>query len=233
MKKNNVFFQPAETRQEIFIPAAEPFAPHQFQTAMVHLNHLPEPKVFVTPEAYADMTAIAMNSGRDEIGWLGTVTQLGHDYLIDKVFMVKQEVHTATSKIMEDGLGELFTELATTDFKSCEKMHFWGHVHPGNSTSPSGQDEEQMSLFAHNDFFVRGIFGRNCRAEFTVFDYKNQIRWNDVGWSIYAPAPSQGKIDFWKKEVEEKVSAIHFEFAGVGNFPHEQFSGFRKEGAYD
>jgi hypothetical protein len=187
---------------------ADPFCPHSFETRQVSLRHLAEPKIFITPEAYADMLAIAGNSGADEIGWLGTVTELGGGkYLIDGIFLPAQVVHEATCELTEDGIGELFTELAVSDFEACEKMQFWGHVHPGNSTTPSPQDEEQMDQFSHNDWFIRGIFGRHGRAEFTFFDYRNGVRWNDVPWTIHCPVSEKLRAK-WRAEVEAKVERI-------------------------
>lgn len=215
--------------------AAKPFRPHVFQTAQLLLRRLTEPKIFITPDAYADMLAIAENSGSDEIGWLGTVTELGGgQYLIDGVYMPAQSVHGATCELTEDGIGELFTELADTDFEACGRMLFWGHVHPGNSTSPSPQDEEQMDQFVHNDWFIRGIFGRHGRAEFTFFDYKNGVRWNDVVWAIHCPV-EEGRRNKWAAEVAAKVKKMApvIPFQGGADFsrPFEMGSN-RKTGVY-
>lgn len=184
--------------------AADPFRPHEFKTVQLLLKRFVEPKIFITPDAYADMLAIAENSGSDEVGWLGTVTELGCAYLIDGIFLPAQSVHGATCELTEDGIGELFTELATSDFAACERMLFWGHIHPGNGTSPSGQDETQMNQFAHNDWFIRGIFGRSGRAEFTFFDFKNGVRWNDVPWAVYCPVDEERR-ERWAAEVAAKV----------------------------
>lgn len=189
--------------------AADPFVPHSFQTAQLSLKRLIEPTILITPDAYADMLAIAENSGNNEVGWLGTVAALGGGkYLLDgNICIPEQEVHESTNELTEDGIGELFTELATTDFAACERMHFWGHVHPSNSTSPSPQDEGQMNLFAHNDWFIRGIFGRHGRAEFTFFDYENGVRWNDVVWAIHCPVSEERRAK-WAAEVAAKVKEI-------------------------
>jgi hypothetical protein len=191
--------------------AAEPFKPHGFQTKLAH--QFIEPKVCITPNAYADMLVIAENSGSDEVGWLGTVNKLNNGrYLIEEIFLPAQQVCGATCELSEDGIGELFTELAQTNFDACEHMHFWGHVHPGNCTSPSGQDDQQMGLFAHNDFFIRGIFGRNGRAEFTFCDYTKGILWTDVQWSIYCPIDENRRAK-WAKEVKQKVKKMVIETA--------------------
>jgi len=186
--------------------AAEPFRPHTFETTIEHLNVPKTPLVLITPSVYTDMLAIAQHSGSDEIGWLGTVTQLTEgSYLIDSIYFPKQEVSGTTTVLTEDGLGELFTNLAATNPDACDRMKFWGHVHPSNSTNPSAQDDEQMAAFAHNDWFIRGIFGRYGRAEFTFFHYKNGIVWNDVPWTVMQPV-DKDRDAFWADQVKEKVT---------------------------
>lgn len=210
-KRRKVTRRKAVVKPAVKRIAADPFCPHSFQTRQMSLRHLTEPKIFITPEAYADMLAIAGESGNEEIGWLGTVTELGGGkFLIDGIYLPAQAVHGSTCELSEDGIGDLFTELATTDFEACERMLFWGHVHPGNSTTPSAQDEAQMNQFSHNDWFIRGIFGRHGRAEFTFFDYKNGVRWNDVPWAIHCPVSDELRAK-WRKEVEAKVSRIEVE----------------------
>jgi hypothetical protein len=150
----------------------------------------------------------------------------GARYLIDGVFMPGQSVHGSTSELTEDGLGEYFTDLAVSNYEACERMFFWGHVHPGNSTSPSGQDEDQMKFFDHNDWFIRGIFGRSGRCEFTFFDYKNGVRWNDAPWAIYCPV-SEERRSRWAAEVAAKVEQIvqtpaHFQGGTGGYHPFQR-----------
>lgn len=207
--------------------AAEHFFPHRFETKQISLRHVFEPKVLIEPEAFKDMVAIAENSGSDEIGWLGTVSELGcGEYLIDGIYMPGQQVHGATCELTEDGLSELMTELASSNFDACERMHFWGHVHPGNGTSPSSQDDVQMDSFKHNEWFIRGIFGRNGRAEFTFFDFKNEIRWDDVPWQIYCQVDEARRAK-WRTEVQDKVKQIPAQnsfYGGVGFSPFGQGS---------
>lgn len=201
----------AHPPEEIFVPgdSAEAFRPHQFQTEMKLMRPLPRPRILVTPGAYGDMLLIARNSGEDEIGWLGSVDELGNGkYLIRGIYLVDQKVHLATSELSEDGIAELFTQLVGEDHPDAEKIMFWGHVHPDNSTSPSTQDNAQMNLFQHNSWFIRAIFGRHGRAEFTFFDYRNGVRWNDVPWEISFPLDSS-REEFWREEISRKVKKIH------------------------
>lgn len=191
----------------------KPFLPHNFKTELFLLAEPLRPAIFIVPNIYADMLAIAQQTEEDEIGWLGTVKELGDErYLIDSIHMAKMQVGPGTQLFTEDGLGEYFTELALNDIDACNRMLFWGHVHSGNGTSPSPQDEDQMKWFDHNDYFIRGIFGRKGRAEFTLFDYKKGIRWNDIPWMIYIPEinnpVSKGTEEKWAKEVETKVEKL-------------------------
>ena len=62
-----------------------------------------------------------------------------------------------------------------------------------------------MKWFVHNDYFIRGIFGRNGRAEFTFFDYRSGLRWNDVSWSMYCPV-SKDREQRWVDEIAQKVT---------------------------
>jgi hypothetical protein len=206
MKKNNLLSNNCSSPFNSWKGGADLFSPHEFRTQLICQSF--EPTILITPAAYADMVAIAGNSGTDEIGWLGTVKVLAdHSYLIDGIYMPAQQVHYTTNDLTEDGLGEYFTELAETNFDACERMHFWGHVHPSNNTSPTQQDEDQMELFKHNEWFLRGIFGRNGRAEFTFFDFENGVRWNDCAWKIHVEVSNELKAK-WAAEVAVKVERM-------------------------
>lgn len=185
---------------------AKPFAPHAFQTVLQPLDSIKAPIIFISPEAYQDMLALVDLSEMDEIGWLGTVAIIGRSqYLIEKIYLIGQQVDGGVSLLTIDDLNEFFTPFAQTHFEECGRMHFWGHYHSHNQTLPSSQDEEQMRLFGHNDFFIRGIVTRNGKIEFTFFDYKNRVRWEDVPWQIYVPPLHDQKKAEWGLEMRQKV----------------------------
>ena len=185
---------------------AAPFTPHQFETRQETINRNNVPGIFITPEAYADMLTIANLSGFDEIGWLGSVlTITDYRFLIDGIFLFQQEVHGATTEITEEGLADLFTDLIIENEELAQRLMFWGHVHPSSSTSPSGQDDDQMKHFSHNPWFIRGIFGRSGRAEFTFYDYQRGIIWQDVPWQISRPLNKELTAK-WQAEIDAKVT---------------------------
>jgi hypothetical protein len=185
--------------------SVRPFHPHPFETKMVILNHLETPRILIAPQAYGDMIAIGSWSGSDEVGWMGAVQQIEHGFLISEIFMVAQKVSGSSTRITEDGLCQLIMEKPELN----EKLLFWGHVHPSNSTSPSGQDEEQMEEFKHNAWFIRGIFGRDGRAEFTFFDYRSGVRFNDCPWQLFVSVDPERK-EYWRERVETLVTKEYY-----------------------
>ena len=185
---------------------AEPFAPHQFETQQEVLSANNLPRIFITPPAYADILTLAQLSGSDEISWLGSVAALpDYQFLIDGIFLLKQKVHSATTEINEEGLADFFTDLIGDDPELAQRVMFWGHVHPRHSTSPSSQDEDQMEAFSHNPWFIRGIFGRSGRAEFTFYDYQRGLKWKDVPWQIHCLLGEELTAK-WQAEIDAKVT---------------------------
>lgn len=180
--------------------SVQSFMPHAFQTK-VQLIVKTKPQILISPQAYDDMVHIGSWSGSDEIGWLGTVVQTGNfEFLIKEIYLVGQEVHGSTTKITEDGLAELVAEYPDIN----EELRFWGHVHPGNSTDPSPQDETQMDMFTYNEWFIRGIFGRQGRAEFTLFDYKRGLVFRDCPWRKIS-VEDDARKQYWKEQVAKYV----------------------------
>lgn len=189
------------------VSAAEQFRPHDFQTRVILLNGHVTPHILMAREAYLDMYYIAKNSGREEISWLGTVKQYENYYLIDEVILFEQEVGIATTVINPESIAQVATELIMSgETDKVNEIKFWGHVHPANGTYPSPQDENQMDVLANgNDWFIRGIFGREGRAEFTFFDWKNGVRFNDVPWSIFWPNDEGREVEILQ-QIKDKVT---------------------------
>lgn len=184
---------------------ANQFRPHDFQTQTVLLNYV-VPHIKVTQAAYLDMYYIAAASGQEEISWLGTVKKSGHIYTIEEVILFEQEVEVATTAMTPADIAKVSTDLIMAgEIDKVNSLKFWGHVHPSNSTSPSGQDETQMDTLSNgNDWFIRGIFGRYGRAEFTFFDWQHGLRFNDVSWELVVPNDESREAEI-RSQVTAKV----------------------------
>jgi hypothetical protein len=76
------------------------------------------------------------------------------------------------------------------------------------STSPSGQDDDQLLELAEScgDFFIRGILNKSGRMEFTIYLISLRLIVSDVAWEIHQPDVDLARRNRWKEEVEKKVS---------------------------
>ena len=65
------------------------------------------------------------NQSNEEIGWLGTARKLeDKHYIIDDVFLFRQEVHSTTTEITVEGLSEFCQELMMRE----NGMEIWNNM---------------------------------------------------------------------------------------------------------
>lgn len=198
--------------------SAARFTPHSFRNRTEYLDRglpLETPKVFITPLAL-DKMYYYVDIGSKEVGWLGTAVQIGSNFLVEDVFLLKQKVHSTTTEITNDGLGDFTMEIIQTKpDKEAEhiinNLRFWGHSHVNMGTSPSGQDDHQMELFRQrgNPWFIRAILNKQGRLEITVYDYRRGIKVTDAEWAVvHTPDPTiRGEI---QTEFDAKVTEMGY-----------------------
>lgn len=171
-----------------------------------------EPTIFVTPLAMHKMRYYIDNTST-EIGWLGYVQRYENDvYLIEDVFLVKQQVHSATTELDADALGSLATDLIKQGDKGIalyNKIRLWGHSHVNMSTSPSGQDDKQMEEFGTADFYIRLIGNKKGEWNVCLYDYEKNILWSKLEMQIYYEVDIDDTI--LEQEIKDNVSTIKFE----------------------
>lgn len=196
--------------RNFFAKTVIPPAPHEADPVFERIdslgNSLDPPTILLSLEAYVDTTAIISVAGSEEIGWLGTVKKLPDEhYEIGRVFLFPQEVGHSHTEFDPAGLGKFYTDLLKQDPANREMLSsilFWGHLHPGDMTGASDQDEDQMTAFAHNEFFIRGIFTRGGKCVFTFYDYRRGLKITDCPWQITCGTERKAAM---AKEVAEKV----------------------------
>ncbi len=184
------------------------FRPHQADTKVRDLRPLPKtPRVVLTPEVHERM-GYWVGCCNLEISWLGTVEKLeGEVYLIDRVFLLEQEVDHTVTDIDELGAGKLAQELLSQGAEGVEvikRLRYWGHSHVRMSTHPSGQDDRTMESFRGNPWYVRGILNQEGKIRFDVYDFEQGLEWQDVSWTLLEPEDAQR--DAILAEMEAKVS---------------------------
>lgn len=164
-----------------------PFRPHSFQIRP-QLLRKPNAFILITPEAFRKMLLYVEIAGK-EVGWLGTVTKLENDgFLITDTFLLEQEVTAAETELSSEGQNKLVEELLELPdgFDKVNQLRFWGHSHVRMGTSPSSTDESTMLRFMDEgqEWYIRGIFNKLGRAEFTVYFYDRGLALCDVPWHV-------------------------------------------------
>jgi proteasome lid subunit RPN8/RPN11 len=158
--------------------------------------------IYATPEAHKTMQ-LYTSLCETEIGWMFSVKEIKKKtFLIEKCYLLEQEVNSATTELDPKSLLALWETLSEEEKQNIKG---WGHSHVNMSPTPSSQDQSQMHYFAdQNDWFIRII--TNQKNEWTVdfFDFVNGLKVSVDELEIYHP-----ELDLLhetiKKEIEEKV----------------------------
>lgn len=204
------------------------YFPHTFKQEIKILSSVVIPEIVISQNAFNDIKSIVSQCGENEISWLGSVDKVENIYYINNVYLVKQTVSTATTEIEPEAIAELATQLILEKkLQEVNKLRFWGHLHPSNSTSPSITDEKQMILFVNEktDFYIRGIFGRKGRAEFSVFDYVQKLQFNDVEWEIQNTCNEERHLQI-KAQIDKYVKINNITYLP---FYHDKGFGYNVE----
>ena len=145
------------------------------------------PKIYINIDALNKMREYIRQSSL-EIGWLGTCEKEGNDYFITDVFLFKQEVHATTTEITTEGLNEFAMDVLQRPdgVDIWNNMKVWGHSHVNMSTSPSGQDDEQIEVFAENadDFFIRIIANKQDDFRIDLYDFLTGVIYEKLPYTV-------------------------------------------------
>lgn len=200
------------------------------------INDTKTPEIYVTPEADFKMRYYIDNTDK-EIGWLGYVEDLGTGiYLITDVFLVKQQVHSATTEILPEGLAELATKLLSQGEEGQKKynsIRMWGHSHVNMSPTPSGQDNTQMKDFSQNDYYIRLIGNKEGEWNVSLWDFKNNILWEGLTLKYWFNIDVDTKA--LAQEIKDNVSEIQYKTPATSlyrGFPYQTYKERQKEREY-
>jgi len=160
---------------------------------------------------------------KNEASFLGTGQIVSGNIVIDKIFIPKQEVSTASADLSEEGLAELFESLPKEDRN---RILFWGHTHPG-STTPSGTDIATLKeLKANNNIYIMAIFaaGATTYAKVFVRTQGLELEFTPEIDCIY----STRITNLIKENITEKKYAhtVGTGFYQNGNFNHQYEKGY-------
>lgn len=213
------------------------FHPHDFAIQIkFDETKFPMPRIRVSDIAYEKML-LYVDIASKEVGWLGTVSvQPSNIYLIEDVFLLKQQVHGTETEISNEGLQELATELLArpNGEEIWNNIRFWGHSHVNMGTNPSSTDNSQMDIFRScgHPFFIRGIFNKDGRAQFSLYLYEQGLTFDDARWSresSIGDALRQSIEEEFRQKVTEKQMGFH-QGGHMDNNPYQQYHYGNKEG---
>ena len=172
-----------------------------------------QPRIFITPEALQKFQ-ILTDLVTSEIGWRATCYRLedgGWDFLITDAFLIAQTVTGPQQTcITPEGEYAFVEELMAKGEEGREILNnslCWMHSHAEAPTFPSVDDEMQMYAIHLEDnppFYLRGITNRKGEMRFTLFDFENERRFDDVPWSVHAERPEE-LVEALRSEIAEKV----------------------------
>jgi len=133
-----------------------------------------------------------------EVGFYAIIDeQEEYTYYIRDIFYPKHcAADGGTCEISPEGETEVMEYL-------CDKgreeeipfIRFWGHYHPQGFTTPSGQDETQAfdRMNSTQAYLIRAICSDN-EISISFFDYQNQIRFDNIKWTVEENASKNAMI---------------------------------------
>jgi hypothetical protein len=165
------------------------FRPHSAMSRVSYLRNAP--RVVLHPEVYRTML-LYVERAPLEVGWQGTAVRRGNDFIIDRVYLLKQTVSAATTDLSVQGRDELCMELlgqGAAGVEAVNNLRFWGHSHVRMEVEASGRDEATMREFEEGGlpWAIRGIFNKLGRGKFSLFLYEDGMRIDDVPWVVVEP----------------------------------------------
>lgn len=168
------------------------------------------PEVYISDEAMIKMKHyIDLND--DEVGWLGTAVKNKDGYYIEDVLLFEQEVHSTTTELTPEGLGEFGEKLLQRDdgVEIWNKIRLWGHSHVNMTVSASGQDDEQMEVFSDNghDWFIRIIANKKGDMQVDVYDFVTGIIYYNVTF-YHLMGKRESEITSEIKKLEEELETL-------------------------
>lgn len=126
------------------------------------------PGVYIHPKALEKLD-LYIQGCKEEISGIGTVRQVGRDFVIDEVFLLEQEVTGGTTDIDDDAIAKFLVEWIGRDRDPLE-LKLWWHSHCNFSTFWSSTDNSTIEKFQNGWMIsVVGNHARDWKTRLDVF----------------------------------------------------------------
>jgi proteasome lid subunit RPN8/RPN11 len=140
-----------------------------------------------------------------EIGGMGKIVFDKGETIVNKVYLLEQEVSSVTTDIDASSLAKLMYEARNDE----GAMNFWWHSHVNMGVTPSSTDKATLEEFGRNGFFYAFIINKKGDMSCTFYsqgdDTKPTIITSEVDVTIDYGESSY--LPIWDKEVSDKCKA--------------------------
>jgi len=175
------------------------------------------PKIIFASSAIKWIEAL-VDVHSDEVGFFGIVDERGNDtYFIREIFYPKHsEANGGTCEISTEGESDMGVWLINRNREDdIGKVRFWGHSHHTMGVSPSQQDEDEAieKMNRRKTYFLRGICNKKEIMSVSFFDYNQQIKFDNVKWTVEEDGLLQNSEETKLKDVALILSTDNIDTA--------------------
>jgi hypothetical protein len=129
-----------------------------------------------------------VNTCKAEVGWLGSVKKENDRYLVDDIFLLKQNVTGTTTELDEEAMHDFFNELIMKDPEKYSSIRMWGHSHVQMAVFASNQDDETFKEYYQEcPFFIRLIANQKEEMKVDIAVKEDGYIYHDIPWYIQYP----------------------------------------------
>ena len=125
------------------------------------------------------------HAANKEFMFLGDVSKIGTDYLVNKVFLVpQQKCGAAYCETDDNKYPEWLAKNVPLEQRKYIRLH--GHSHVNMGTSPSGTDDSQIKNLCENvrDYYIQLIINHNLQNTVNIWDKEQKLIFNNVNQYI-------------------------------------------------
>lgn len=161
--------------------------------------------VWFTPQAWVK-TFMLVDELPGEVGWYGVTQRLTNDiFLVSDILVYPQTVTSVTVETDPVELGDWQCGLPDEQY---ENLRFQGHSHVNMGVTPSSTDKSNRELLMSQHkvsdesefYFIFAIFNKNKKISGEIYDFANNIIYEDSDIKFEPIDDNLDSISEWAKE---------------------------------
>lgn len=190
----------------------------------------------IIPEPVYKKIMYWVNKADFEVSGMGTVTVSEPGiFVIEDVFLLKQEGTSTTTDIDANAMGKAMYEVHSRGLKG--SLNFWWHSHVNMSTFWSGTDTDTIKQLGANGYLVASVFNKKEEVR-SAFCTKAEIPYlgprveliDDITTEILVNVDTELEAQ-WCKEFDENVTRKTYQYQQSWNYwDNDQFTTYDRRG---